>query len=100
MKQKKTFSNIFAYFQGYYRYNLYYSNHFKWLIRKHILEQIIWRISVMDIDCYSKGSCKMCGCDTTALQMANKQCSKPCYPDMMNKKKWLKFKKNNYGKLD
>lgn len=100
MVQKKKFSDIFAYFQGYYRYNLYYSKHFKWLIRKYIFEQIVWRISVMDIECYETGSCKLCGCDTTALQMADKQCDKPCYPSMMNKKEWLKFKENRYGKLD
>lgn len=100
MKQKKKFSDIFAYFQGYYRYTLYYSKNFKWLIRKHIFEQIVWRISVMDIECYEKGSCKICGCDTTALQMADKQCGKPCYPNMMNKKEWLKFKQNNYEQLD
>lgn len=91
MKNKRKISDIFAYLQGYYRYHLYYSN-FKWLIRNHILEQIQWRISVMDIECFKRGSCKLCGCDTTALQMANKQCGKPCYPKMMNKKDWLLFK--------
>lgn len=42
----------------------------------------------MDPECYVKGQCKMCGCTTTALQMANKSCPKPCYPKMMNRKQW------------
>ena len=96
MKNKRKLSDIFAYLQGYWRYNLYYSKYFKFLIRNHILEQIQWRISVMDIECFESGSCKKCGCDTTALQMADKQCGKPCYPKMMNKKEWREFKIKNY----
>jgi hypothetical protein len=46
----------------------------------------------MDKECYENGSCKMCGCNTTALQMADKACPKPCYPKMMGKKEWEKFK--------
>lgn len=92
MKSRRKLSDIFAYFQGYWRYNLYYSKNFKWLIRTHIREQIRWRISVMDSDCFTQGSCKICGCDTTALQMANKQCGKPCYPKMMGKTEWYIYK--------
>lgn len=88
---KKKIKNIIAYIQGNIRYKLFYSN-FSFLIRKHIFEQIKWRISIMDKDCYKKGSCKMCGCMTTALQMANKSCDKPCYPPMMNVKVWYKYK--------
>jgi hypothetical protein len=46
----------------------------------------------MDKECYENGSCKMCGCNTTALQMANKACPKPCYPKMISKKEWKEFK--------
>lgn len=96
MKSKRKLSDIFAYLQGYWRFHLYYSKQFKWLIRTHIREQITWRIYVMDVDCYINGSCKICGCDTTALQMADKQCGKPCYPKMMGKMEWEKYKiKNN-----
>lgn len=38
------------------------------------------------------GSCKICGCDTTALQMADKACPKPCYPPMMNRENWMMYK--------
>jgi hypothetical protein len=47
--------------------------------------------------------CIKCGCDTTALQMANKACVGECYPKMMNKKEWKifsnQFKINDYDRL-
>lgn len=49
----------------------------------------------MDKECYNSGQCKICGCKTTALQLANKPCDKPCYPSMMSKKNWNKIKKNH-----
>lgn len=92
----KTFNlkNIVAYIQGNIRYYLWYSKSKfinKNIIRKHIREQIEFRIRFMDNECYLNGSCKMCGCNTTALQMANKACDKPCYPEMMNKRQWFNF---------
>jgi hypothetical protein len=45
----------------------------------------------MDQECFFAGQCKMCGCQTTALQMASKACDKPCYPTMMDKKEWHRF---------
>ena len=42
----------------------------------------------MEKKCYTTGTCILCGCETTALQMANKACDKPCYPSMLSKKKW------------
>lgn len=83
---------IRAYITGNLRYSVYYTK-FNWLIRKHIKEQIETRINSMDKMCYDDGSCKMCGCKTTALQMANKECDKPCYPEIVNKKDWIRFKK-------
>lgn len=91
MKARITLKNIFYYIQGSLRYRFYYSK-LKFLIPLHIREQIYYRIMVMDEDCYSQGQCKLCGCSTTALQMANKACDKPCYPKMMNKKNWKKYK--------
>ena len=89
-KIRLTIKNIFAFIIGNVRYNLYYSK-CSFLIRSHIFDQIEWRIRVMNKECYTQGSCVMCGCTTTALQMANKMCDKPCYPPMMSKKKWIKF---------
>lgn len=98
-KAKPTIKNIISYIQGNIRYKLYYSK-FSFLIPRHIREQIEYRIYKMDRECYNQGSCKMCGCKTTALQMANKQCDKPCYPKMMNRREWKNFKneKTSMGK--
>lgn len=92
MKAEINLLNIKSYLVGNYRYSLYYSK-FQWLIRSHILEQIKWRIKVMNKSCYNSGSCVECGCATTALQMANKACDGPCYPTMMSKKVWKSFYK-------
>ena len=81
-------SDVAHYLIGNYRYKLYYSVRWGWLMRTHIRQQIEYRIQVMDRECYMAGECKMCGCATTALQMASKQCDKPCYPEMMNKGEW------------
>lgn len=83
--------DVLDYFRGMYRYHLYYSKA-KGLIRTHIREQISFRIKVMDKQCLNQGSCKLCGCMVTALQMANKMCDKPCYPVMQSKEQWKLFK--------
>lgn len=112
MMRGRPLIDIWHYIIGNFRYNLYYSegcwkkeilssgrivniqvkNPF---MRKHIYEQINYRIKWMDKECYDNGSCKICGCETTALQMCNKSCEKPCYPSMMNKKQWEVFKKGS-----
>jgi hypothetical protein len=82
--------DVWYYVQGNVRSFLYYN--FDWLLPKHIREQINFRINSMDRTCYAQGSCIMCGCETTALQMANKACDKPCYPHMMPRKYWNYFR--------
>ena len=84
---KLSIENIKAYLEGNFRYRLFYSN-FAFLIPRYIREQIQVRINSMDSECYEAGECKLCGCQTTALQMANKACDKPCYPKMLSKKEW------------
>lgn len=86
------YKNVKAYIQGNFRYKLYYSKWFSWLIPNYIHEQIDVRIDSMNRECYLKGSCTMCGCKTTHLQMANKTCDGNCYPDMLSKKQWCYFK--------
>lgn len=102
--KKITFKNILYYIQGWCRYGLYYSKilygiDLSWLIRKHIHQQIDVRIDSMNRQCYLEGSCKECGCATTALQMCNKSCEGMCYPAMMNKKDWNSFLKHKVIKL-
>jgi len=104
---KKPLIDVYHYLLGNYRYELYYSGYAPGyrhpLMRKHIFEQIAYRISVMNKECYMKGSCIKCGCNTTELQMANKRCDGICYPTMMNKKDWEQFKQGRVvidGKKD
>lgn len=79
-----TWKNVKAYIQGNLRYKLYYSN-FKFLIPKYIREQIEIRINSIPEECLMSGQCQLCGCTTTALQMADKSCDKPCYTAMNDK---------------
>lgn len=90
MKTKINLKNIYAYIQGNIRYKLYYSKYkcLRELIPKYIREQIGYRINSMDKQCFINGSCKLCGCQTTHLQCADKACDKPCYPYMLSKIKW------------
>lgn len=83
--------DVYYYLQGNFRYWAYYNR--PKLMSSHIREQIEWRIEGwMDKECYESGSCKICGCVTTALQMANKSCDKPCYPPIMSRNVWRVFK--------
>lgn len=100
MKAKVTMTNVISYIIGNLRYKIYYSSWFSFLMRKHIKEQIDFRIDHMEIECYNSGSCQMCGCSTTALQMANKSCHKPCYPEMMDADEWESFSKYGIGFRD
>lgn len=85
--------DIWYYIQGNIRYRLYYSKYFSWLIREHIYQQIDFRIDIMNPKCFMTATCVLCGCKTTALQMADKSCDKPCYPPMTNKENWELLKK-------
>lgn len=97
-KEKVSLKSILAYIQGNTREAFYFSKYFQFLIRPHIKEQIGYRLRVMNPMCYFEGACVECGCDTPALQMADKACKGRCYPAMMNKKDWEKFKKERHGK--
>lgn len=50
---------------------------------------------MMDHECYNQGSCKVCGCTTTNLQMTNHSCGGVCYPQIVDAAKWKEFK--NHG---
>jgi len=91
MISKIKINDIFAYIIGNYRHWCY-ENGYKFLLRKHIIEQYEFRLTKMNKECYSSGSCIECGCDTPALQMANKACKGGCYFEMFGKKRWEEFK--------
>lgn len=95
-KARVTLRNVWSYIQGNIRYRLYYSKQLygvdlSWLLPKWLKDQIELRIDSMDRQCYNEGSCKICGCKTTALQFSDKACDKPCYPSMLSKKQWYIF---------
>lgn len=94
---KRPAIDMWYYIQGNYRYRLYYvkpKNEWvkKLLLRQHIEEQIRFRIEVMNEECYNNGCCIKCGCETTMLQMADKPCDAYCYPKMMDRKTWDRFR--------
>ena len=94
VKREEPLISIYYFFQGKIRYRLYYSK-YKCLIRKHILEQIEYRIKIMNKECYSRGSCIKCGCETTALQMCNKPCKGLEYPPIVNRRTWKQYYHNH-----
>lgn len=83
---------------GTYRYEVYYMN--PWWLRDFIVDQFEARVASMNPKCYSDGQCVMCGCQTTALQMAKKSCNAPCYPPLVGRKEWESFKENGGGEID
>lgn len=89
---KRPLIDVWYYIQGNLRYKLYYSK-YRWLLRKHIREQIDFRITAMNPDCFISGACVKCGCETTMLQMANKSCDGECYPRMVKAGTWKHIKK-------
>jgi hypothetical protein len=97
--------NVKRYLQGWKRYFLY-----RLTQRKHLLgkvadtfpvlsqekkEQFEWRLIVMNEKCLQGGACIICGCDTPQLQMIDEACEGKCYPDMMDKETWRKYKEDN-----
>ncbi len=95
---KRSIKDVYHYLLGNYRYKLYYNKVLSRFLRSHIFEQIKYRIEWMDSTCYHNGSCKLCGCMTTQLQMANKKCEGDCYPPMMNKGEWEYYKAGGFIK--
>lgn len=90
---KYSISEIVDWFRAYFRFYCYYHKNFTFLLRPYIREQIDFRIDVMmDKDCYNLGYCKVCGCETPALQMADKPCEGNCYPKIVNRQDWEFFK--------
>ena len=89
-KYNITLKNIKAYIQGNYRL---LSERFGKL-DTHIKEQVIYRDTVADLECKRIGECK-CGCPLPDLYYADKTCEDSCYPELMDKDTWEKFKTDN-----
>ena len=88
--------NIIEFFKGYLRS---FAFTVKFPLRKHIQEQVVWRIKAAKVECIQNGECIRCGCSTPELQLSDKECVE-CYPRMMNKKEWNYFKESGSIKLD
>lgn len=102
---KINLKNIHKFIQGWIRFILYKLSNAKYLKRisetslalldNHKKEQFEWRLMTMDKECLSKGHCKICGCQTPQLQMADEACDGNCYPAMMDKDTWNEYKTKN-----
>ena len=80
-------------------------NWFGFELPAYIQEQILWRrFEVKDKSpiCWEQGKCVECGCEILGKTMEDRGCSNkenPCYPEMMSKENWEKYKKFNQIKL-
>ena len=71
--RKRDFSleEAFYYVQGYYRHFFYWRKYGKYFLRRHIREQIYWRLGVMNQECLSNGACVECGERDVLIAMAH-----------------------------
>lgn len=65
----------------------------------HIKEQFIFRIETMKLSeqgkkCFDSKEC-ICGCAVPDLQLSDDACEGKCYPAMMDKDEWEKYKVTN-----
>src|SRR6478609_10766631 len=98
---KINLTNIRKFIQGWYRFIVYKLSEKKYLskvseelpfIANDKVEQFKYRLTVMNKECLKSGSCIICGCYTPQLQMTDASCEGNCYPPMMNKQEWEKYK--------
>jgi hypothetical protein len=64
----------------------------------HIEEQYSHRIDLVSKEspeCISSKQCKICSCETPDLFLSDDPCEGGCYPRMMDKEAWEKYKKAN-----
>ena len=99
-KAKITIKNVKGFLQGNLR--KLKEKILKLPLDDYIKEQIEWRaeqVAIKSPECLEKGEC-YCGCTMPNKMYEDRGCegwevgnkSGPCYPDMMNKEDWEKFK--------
>lgn len=103
MKAKITPRNIYAVIQAYFRKARRSIGGFD--LPDYMYEQIIWRrtqVIEKSPECWKSGHCVVCGCEILGKTMEDRACSiseledynvPPCYPEMMSKENWEKYKK-------
>src|SRR5688500_11169278 len=68
-------------------------------LEPHLYEQIIWRRTVVNPECWELGYCRFCGCEILGKTMEDRACEDNCYPEMMDSSMWNIYKKENNIKL-
>lgn len=95
-KLRRNPSKVIDYLLGNYR--IFMFKHIPFLLRHHIKDQFLWRVSVMSETCLNNRECIICGCKTPNLQFTSKACEGSCYPNLMSKKLWTKIQnRERYG---
>lgn len=103
-KARITPKNIKKFITGWYRWCLYKLQRTRYIkafedynfLPTHQQEQFQFRIMTMDQECLESGACKICGCKTPQLQLADEPCDGNCYPEMMSKEDWKTYKQDNH----
>ena len=89
-----TLANIGSFVQGKTRFLVdRYGGEF-FSLEEHIKEQVLYRESLANKECVNNKVCK-CGCEIPGLFYADKTCEDGCYPVVMDKETWDKFKNDN-----
>jgi hypothetical protein len=83
--------DIWYYIQGNFRFWIF--RRWRFLMREHVIEQVVARMMSADKRCLDGGACIICGCHMPQLMFADKSCDKPCYPPMMSRNEWDVFKR-------
>lgn len=97
-----TVRNILAVLQAFFRKKRRKLGGFD--LPEHMYEQIIYRrflVIQASPKCWTSGSCIQCGCEILGKTIEDRGCEdKPyCYPLMMDKETWKRYKKYNKVKL-
>lgn len=96
---KLTLRNVLAVIQSYFRKSIQ-----GFALPTHIWEQTIYRrteVIKKSPSCWESGNCIYCGCEILGKTIEDRGCENEpkCYPDMMKKKEWEQFKKDNNIKI-
>lgn len=97
---KITLRNIYAVIQAFFRRAR--RNMGGMDIPSYIYEQIIWRrtqVMSKSPECWTSGHCIECGCEILGKTMEDRACDGGCYPEMMPRKSWEQYKKDNNIKI-
>ena len=69
------------------------------LVKEHIQEQVAWRAEICS-DCVAETKCKECGCSVPGKLYVTLSCNNgERFPDLMDKKEWEDYKKENNIKI-